>query len=73
MSFALFLLVVGVHAFAHLPVVRRFGFADLFGVAGQGRWIRLGAISFALVAGAAIAIAAARSSATWLSGPNHVH
>jgi hypothetical protein len=71
MSFALFLIVVGLHTAAHLPVVRRFGFADVLGASGQGRWIRLSVVGFALVAGGAVAFAAAQSSGTWALGLHH--
>jgi hypothetical protein len=66
-SFAIFLLVVGAHAIAHLPKVRHLAFADRV----QGHALRRGAVAFALVTGGAVAVAAAQSSGPWLAAMQH--
>jgi len=66
-SFAIFLLVVGVHAIAHLPKIRRFAFAD----SGQGHALRRAAVGFALVSGGALAVAAAHSAGPWVAAMQH--
>ncbi len=67
-SFALFLFVVGAHALAHLPKLRRFAFADwVSGRRAQGHLVRRGAVAFAVVAGGAFAFAALQSSGSWLT------
>ena len=59
-SFALFLLVVGVHSAAHLAKLRRFAFADWArGRRTRGHVLRRGVVGFALVAGGAVALCGA--------------
>ena len=71
-SFALFLLVVGAHVFAHLPKLRRFAFADWTrGRRAHGHALRRGLVSFAVVTGGALAIAAAQASGPWLNAIQH--
>ena len=66
-SFAVFLLVVSAHAVAHLPKVRRFAFVDRV----QGHALRRAAVGFALVAGGAVAVAAAQSAGPWAAAIRH--
>jgi hypothetical protein len=66
-SFAIFLLVVGAHALAHLPKLRRFAFADR----AQGHALRRAAVGFALVSGGAVAVAAAQSAGPWVAAIRH--
>ena len=68
-SFALFLVVVGAHAFAYLPKLRRFAFADwASGRRVQGHQLRRGLVAFVLVAAAAVAIAALQTAGPWFAG-----
>jgi hypothetical protein len=68
MSFALFLLVVGVHGLAHLPKVREFAFADwVTGRRAQGHVLRRAAVSFAVVAGGAVVVAALQHAGPWVA------
>ncbi len=64
-SFTLFLLLVGAHALAHLPSLRRFAFADWMRSRAQGHALRRGVVAFALVSGGAFAIAALQTVAPW--------
>jgi hypothetical protein len=71
-SFALFLLVVGAHALAHLPKLRRFAFADWArGRRARGHALRRTLVGFALVAGGSLALAAAESAGPWLHAIQH--
>lgn len=71
-SFALFLFVVGAHALAHLPKLRRFAFTDwMRGHRVQGHVLRRGLVGFALVIGGSFAIAAAQTSGPWLAAVRH--
>ena len=71
-SFAVFLLVVGAHAFAHLPKLRRFATADwIAGRRVQGHALRRAAVGFALVTGGAFAIASVQSIGPWLTLAQH--
>jgi hypothetical protein len=62
-GFALFLLVVGAHALAHLPRLRRFALADWMRGRAQGHLLRRGAVAFAVVSGGASAVAALQTLA----------
>ena len=67
-SFVLFLLVVGAHAVAHLPKLRRSAFADwASGRRAQGHALRRAVAAFGLVAGGALAIAALESAGPWMN------
>jgi hypothetical protein len=67
-SFALFLIVVGVHALAHLPKLRRFALADWArGRRAQGHMLRRSLVAFALVAGGSVAVATLQVSGPWLT------
>ena len=67
-SFALFLVVVGIHSAAHLAKLRRFAFADwASGRRTRGHVLRRGVVGFALVAGGAVAVAALQSAGPWLT------
>lgn len=55
-SFAVFLLTVGVHGFAHLPKLRRFAFADWL-APRRGHALRQGLVAFALVTGLSAGVA----------------
>ena len=71
-SFALFLLVVGAHALAHLPKLRRFAFADwASGRRASGHALRRTLVGFALVAGGALAIAAVQAAGPWVQALHH--
>jgi hypothetical protein len=71
-SFAFFLLVVGAHAVAHLPKLRRFAFADwASGRRAEGHVVRRGAAAFVLVAGGALAVAAIQSAGPWMTAIQH--
>ena len=71
-SFLLFLLVVGVHAVAHVPKLRRFAFADwTIGSRAQGHVVRRSLVAFALVTGGAFAIAALETASPWLNSFGH--
>lgn len=71
-SFALFLLVVGVHSFAHLAKLRRFALADWTrGRRPRGHLLRRGLVGFAVVAGGAVALAALQSAGPWLTAISH--
>jgi hypothetical protein len=71
-SFAIFLLVVGTHALAHLPKLRRFAFADWArGRRARGHALRRTLVGFALVAGGSLAIAAAQDIGPWLHAIHH--
>jgi hypothetical protein len=65
-SFALFLLVVGAHALAYLPRLRRFAFADwMRGRRAQGHALRRAVVAFALVTGGAFAVAVLQTLGPW--------
>ncbi len=64
-SFALFLLLVGTHAVAHLPKLRRFAFADWMRTRAQGHALRRGVVAFAVVGGGALAVAALQTLGPW--------
>ena len=67
-SFALFLLVVGAHAVAHLPKLRRFALADwASGRRAHGHQLRRGLVAFALVSAGAFAIAALQTAGPWVA------
>jgi len=67
-SFAVFLIVVGTHALAHLPKLRRFAFADwATGRRTQGHALRRGLVAFTLVAGGSFAVAAVETAGPWFS------
>ncbi len=67
-SFALFVLVMGAHALAHLPKLRHSAFADwASGRHAQGHALRRAVAAFGVVAGGALAVAALQSSGPWLS------
>jgi hypothetical protein len=66
-SFAIFLIVVGTHALAHLPKLRRFAFADWTRGRTQGHALRRGLVGFALVAGGSFAVAAVETASPWFS------
>jgi hypothetical protein len=70
-SFALFLLVVGTHALAHLPRLRRFAFADWMRGRAQGHALRRGVVAFAVVSGGALAIAALQTLGPWTTLMHH--
>jgi hypothetical protein len=71
-SFALFLLVVGGHALAHLPKLRRFAFADWSrGRRARGHALRRALVGFALVVGGSLAVAAAQSAGPWVQAIQH--
>ncbi len=71
-SFALFLVVVGAHAVAHLPKVRRFAFADWAGGRrAQGHALRRAVVACALVLGGGIAVAAAQNAGPWVAAIQH--
>ncbi len=71
-SFALFLLMVGAHAIAHLPMLRRFAFADwASGRRVQGHLVRRGAAAFGLLTGGALAVAAIESAGPWMTSIRH--
>jgi hypothetical protein len=71
-SFALFLLVVGAHALAHLPRLRRFAFADWMRGRAEGHVLRRGVVAFVLVGGGALALAALQTLGPW-SNLMHQH
>ena len=71
-SFALFLVVMSVHAAAHLPKLRRSAFADwASGRRAQGHAVRRGIAVFGVVAGGALAVAALQSAGPWLTAFQH--
>jgi len=71
-SFAVFLLVVGAHALAYLPKLRRFAFADwASGRRTQGHQLRRGLVAFVLVSAGAVAIAALQTTGPWVEGIRH--
>jgi hypothetical protein len=71
-SFALFLLVVGAHASAHLPRLRRFALADwVSGRRTQGHALRRAVVAFAVVSGGAFALAALQTAGPWLTAMQH--
>jgi hypothetical protein len=71
-SFVLFLVVVGTHAVAHLPKLRRSAFADwASGRRAQGHAVRRGVAAFGLVAGGALAVAALESAGPWMNALQH--
>ncbi|MGZ4318781.1 MAG: hypothetical protein ACXVZ4_04200 [Gaiellaceae bacterium] len=71
-SFALFLLVVGTHALAHLPKLRRFALADWArGGRVRGHALRRSLVGFALVSGGSLAVAAAQTAGPWLQAIRH--
>jgi hypothetical protein len=66
-SFSVFLLVVGAHALAHLPKLRRFAFADWArGGRARGHALRRAAVGFAVVTGGSLAVVAAQTAGPWL-------
>lgn len=71
-SFALFLLVVGAHALAHLPKLSRYALADWARV-GRARGHALGRslVGFALVSGGSLAVAATQTARPWLQAIRH--
>lgn len=72
MSFALFLILVGVHALAHLPKVRHYAFADwISGRRAQGHVLRRAAVSFAVVAGGAVVMVALQHTGAWIAALHH--
>lgn len=71
-SFAVFLIVVGIHALAHLPKLRRLAFADwVRGRRPQGHFVRRSAVAFSVVAGGGIAVAALQGAGPWLQAMQH--
>lgn len=70
-SFVLFLVLVGTHALAYLPKLRRFAFADWMRGRVQGHALRRGVVAFALVSGGAFAIAALQTLGPWTSVMHH--
>jgi hypothetical protein len=70
-SFALFLLVVGAHALAYLPKLRRFAFADWMRGRAQGHALRRGIVAFAIVSGGAFALAALQTVGPWATLMRH--
>lgn len=71
-SFTLFLVLVSVHAIAHLPKLRRFALADwVTGRRTPGHLLRRSAVTFALVTGGALAVAAVQSAGPWLTAIKH--
>ena len=71
-SFTLFLVVVGVHAVAHLPTLRRFAFADwASGRRAKGHIVRRSAAAFGVVAGGGLAVAAMQSAGPWMTAFQH--
>ena len=71
-SFALFLLVVGAHALAHLPKLHRFAFADWAGGRrARGHALRRTLVGFALVTGGSLAVAAVQASGPWVQAIHH--
>ena len=70
-SFALFLLLVGAHALAHLPKLRRFAFADWIRGRAQGHALRRGVVAFAVVSGGAFAVAALQTLGPWSTLMHH--
>ena len=71
-SFALFLVVVGAHAAAHLPKLRRFAFATrASGRRAQGHALRRAVVACALVLGGGVAVAAAQNAGPWVNAIQH--
>jgi hypothetical protein len=71
-SFALFLILVGVHAVAHLPKIRRFALADwITGRPMDGQLVRRSAVTFAVITGGALAVAALQSAGPWVTAMQH--
>jgi hypothetical protein len=70
-SFALFLLVVGAHALAHLPKLRRFALADWMHGRAQGHALRRAVVAFAVVSGGAFAVAAVQALGPWTTLMHH--
>jgi len=71
-GFALFLGLVGVHALAHLPKLRRFALADwMSDRRASGHVLRRAAVAFAVVAGGAFAVAAVESMGPWMRALHH--
>lgn len=71
-SFALFLLLIGVHALAHLPKLHRFALADwISGRRTHGHALRRSLVAFAVVTGGSLAVVAAQSAAPWLHAIQH--
>jgi len=71
-SFALFLVVVGVHSLAHLSKLRRFALADWArGRRPRGHALRRGVVAFALVSGGSVAVAAMQFAGPWLTAIRH--
>lgn len=71
-SFALFLLLIGIHALAHLPKLRRFALADwIRGRRTHGHALRRSLVAFAVVSGGSLAVVAAQSAAPWLHAIQH--
>ena len=71
-SFSIFLLLIGVHALAHLPKLRRFALADwISGRRTHGHALRRSLVAFAIVTGGSLAVVAAQSAAPWLHALRH--
>ena len=70
-SFAIFLLVVGVHALAHLPKLRRLAFADWGRGRPHGHALRRTLVAFSLVAGGSAAFASLQFVGPWLTAVRH--
>lgn len=67
-SFTFFLVLVGVHAVAHLPKLRRFAFADwVTGRRAPGHFVRRTIVTFTVIAGGALAFAAVQSAGPWVA------
>jgi len=66
-SFAIFVIVVGAHAIAHLPKVRHLAFSDH----AQGHALRRATVGFALVTGGAIAVVTAQTAGPWIAAMQH--
>jgi hypothetical protein len=70
-SSALFLLVVGTHALAYLPKLRRFALADWMRDRTHGHALRRGVAAFAVVGGGALAVAALQILGPWTTVIHH--
>ncbi len=71
-SFLLFVLVVGIHALAYLPKLRRFALADwMTGRHASGHRLRRGLVAFAIISAGAVAIATLETAGPWAAGIRH--
>lgn len=70
-SFAIFLLVVGAHALAHLPKLRRLALADWGRARPRGHALRRTLVAFALVSGGSAALASLQFAGPWLAAVRH--